>query len=204
MSARSARLKYMHANERRLHNALADARRPSRPQQLADALGEACWQAHPEAEPEAAPTDRRGGIRMTTPSVPFEYRDHYSRHVDLVDTVATIVTPPRQWVELRDRYDAFLDFDAAPQRDRRCPGAQGVGDRELAGQGRHHRRGAQRVLPQTRGELRQGRIRELRQGRGGIRPCCGRIHHRRHPANPDNGLAVCRPQPSRVSSSKRT
>ena len=32
----------------------------------------------------------------------------------------------------------------------------------------------------TRGELRQGRVRELRHGCGGMRLCRRRIHHRRH------------------------
>jgi len=45
-------------------------------------------------------------------------RDPFTRHVALVDTVAAIAPPPKAWTDLRDRFDAFLDFDASPLLDR--------------------------------------------------------------------------------------
>ncbi len=32
--------------------------------------------------------------------------------------MAAIAPPPKAWSELRDRYDAFLEFDATPLQDR--------------------------------------------------------------------------------------
>jgi hypothetical protein len=47
---------------------------------------------------------------MTTRTV--DLRDPFTRHIIRVDQVATIAAPPKPWTELRDRYDAFLEFDA--------------------------------------------------------------------------------------------
>jgi hypothetical protein len=55
---------------------------------------------------------------LTTTRARIELRDPFTRHVALVDTVAAIAPPPKAWTELRDRYDAFLDFDAAPILER--------------------------------------------------------------------------------------
>jgi hypothetical protein len=45
-------------------------------------------------------------------------REPLAQHLYLVDTVAAIAAPPKAWTELRERWDGFAEFTAAPLRER--------------------------------------------------------------------------------------
>jgi hypothetical protein len=68
---------------------------------------------------------------MTTTRARVEPRDPLTRHCDFVDTVATIAPLPAQWTALRNRFDAFLDFGAAPMLERLITAVVDGGDADV-------------------------------------------------------------------------
>jgi hypothetical protein len=51
---------------------------------------------------------------MTSAFAAAGRRDPLSQHIHLVDVVAAITEPPKEWTALRARWDAFTDFTATP------------------------------------------------------------------------------------------